>query len=86
TVFTLNNIKEDLSPEQHKIADKIINEALPSFNKFQNRKGRDTYNFWPTDTPRIFTNGGWLNWFDKQQSLPDDMDDTVILLMAQQKS
>ncbi|MFX8668638.1 hypothetical protein ABTM51_21085, partial [Acinetobacter baumannii] len=58
TVFTLNNIKEDLSPEQQKIAAKIILEALPSFNKFQNRKGRDTYNFWPTDTPGIFTNGG----------------------------
>ena len=86
TIFTLHNIKEDLSLAQQKLVEKIIVGAVPSFEKFKNRKGRDTYNFWPTDTPKIFTNGGWLNWFNKQQSLPDDMDDTVILLMAQQKS
>jgi hypothetical protein len=53
---------------------------------FKNRQGRDTYNFWRTDTPQIFPNAGWLNTFDKSQSLPDDLDDTVILLWAEEAS
>ncbi len=55
---------------------------MPVYAKFQNRKGRATYNFWPTDTPKIFPNSGWLNRFDKSQALPDDLDDTVIMLLA----
>lgn len=84
--FTLQDIKRDLSPAQQRQADVIISNALPVYAKFENRKRGNTYNFWPTDTPQIFPNSGWLNWFDKSQSLPDDFDDTVIMLMAQQKS
>jgi hypothetical protein len=85
--FTLRDIRTELSASQRQQADTIIEHTLPSFLKFRNRKdGRDTYNFWPTDTPQIFPNAGMLNWFDKSQALPDDMDDTVIILMAQRKS
>jgi hypothetical protein len=80
--FTLRDIYQQLSPAQRTIADSIIARAIPSFDKFRNRSGRNTYNFWPTDTPQIFPHAGWLNWFDKRQALPDDMDDTVIILMA----
>jgi hypothetical protein len=81
-VFTLRNLQAKLTPWQQQIADSIISAALPVFNKFQNRKKRDTYNFWPTDTAQIFPNSGWLNWFNKTQALPDDLDDTVIILLA----
>jgi len=81
-VFTLERIKDQLTPYQQKIVEQISSKAKPSFAKFKNRKGRDTYNFWPTDTAKIFPNSGWMNLFDKRQSLPDDLDDTVILLMA----
>ncbi|MES2329886.1 MAG: hypothetical protein V4539_09805 [Bacteroidota bacterium] len=80
--FTLNDLKPQLTRYQQQLATKITNAAIPVFSKFQNQKGRDTYNFWPTDTPRIFPNAGWLNLFDKSQSLPDDLDDTVIMLLA----
>jgi hypothetical protein len=82
-VFTLNDLRRDLSPSQQQLADGIVADCLPVFSKFKNQRGRSTYNFWPTDTPRIFPNGGWLNLFDKPQQLPDDLDDTVIMLLAE---
>lgn len=81
-VFTLEKIKANLSPHQQSLVELIVKNAKPTATKFQNKRGRDTYNFWPTDTPMIFPNAGWLNLFDKQQALPDDLDDTVILLLA----
>ncbi len=80
--FTLNDIKKELAPTQQTLAQQIINNTLDVYPKFQNRKGRPTYNFWQTDTPKIFPNSGWLNMFDKSQALPDDLDDTVIMLLA----
>ena len=80
--FTLKDIKQQLSPSQQKQAEQIISNTLPVYSKFKNQKGRPTYNFWPTDTPKIFPNAGWMNVFDKTQALPDDLDDTVIMLLA----
>jgi hypothetical protein len=80
--FTLQDIKNELSVSQQKKAGQIISNSLPVFEKFRNPR-RPTYNFWPKDTPQIFPNSGWLNWFDKSQALPDDLDDTVIILLAQ---
>ncbi|MDO9155920.1 MAG: hypothetical protein Q7U17_03545, partial [Sediminibacterium sp.] len=81
-VFTLDRIKDQLTPYQQKLVEQISLNAKPVFKKFKNRKDRDTYNFWPTDSAQIFPNSGWMNLFNKSQSLPDDMDDTVIILMA----
>ena len=80
--FTLKDLHPHLSRGQQQLSDLILQNSLPVYPKFQNQKGRSTYNFWPTDTPRIFPNGGWLNVFDKPQALPDDLDDTVIMLLA----
>ncbi len=83
--FTLQDIKPQLSIYQQHLANQIIDNANPVFSKFQNNKNKlPTYNFWPTDTPQIFPNAGWMNLLNKSQSLPDDMDDTVIILMAMQ--
>lgn len=85
--FTLEDIKSELSPTQQQQANAIINNTLSVFPTFQNKKiGRNTYNFWPTDKPQIFPYSGWLNLFNKSQSLPDDLDDTVIILMAQKRN
>lgn len=81
--FTLLNIHQYFNRDQQQQIDKIRKGCQQIYPKFANRRGRPTYNFWPTDTPRIFPNGGWLNWFNQQQALPDDADDTVIILMAQ---
>lgn len=83
--FTLQDIHSDLTAEQKKISSQIIGNSFSVYEKFKNRKNNyPTYNFWPTDTPQIFPNAGWLNHLDKSRSLPDDMDDTVIILMAMQ--
>ncbi len=83
--LTLQNLMPKLSASQQVQAKTIIDRASALYPKFKSRKHpeRNTYNFWPTDTVQIFPNGGWLNLFNKQRALADDMDDTVILLMAQ---
>ena len=83
-VLTLKKYQKLCTPYQQSIINQIATDALESIGLFKNKQGRDTYNFWRTDTPQIFPNAGWLNKFDKSQSLPDDFDDTVILLWAQE--
>ncbi len=80
--MTLRNIRPWLDITQQKTADRIIGNTIPSYAKFRNHSGRPTYNFWPTDTPAIFPHSGWINQFNKSQALPDDMDDTGIILLA----
>lgn len=81
--FSLQNMLPELNETQQLIARNIVNKANSSFDLFRNRKRNlPTYNFWPTDRPQIFPNAGWINMLDKSKSLPDDLDDTVILLMA----
>lgn len=83
--LTLQNLMPKLSASQQLQAKTIIDRATAVYPKFKSKKNpeRNTYNFWPTDTVQIFPNGGWLNLFDKSRAIADDMDDTVILLMAQ---
>ncbi len=83
-VLTLKKYQKHCTPYQQSIINQIAKDALSQVGLFKNKQGRDTYNFWRTDTPQIFPNAGWLNKFDKSQSLPDDFDDTVILLWAQE--
>jgi hypothetical protein len=85
-VLTLKKYEKQCTPYQQKLIQQIVKDGLSSVGLFKNKSGRDTYNFWRTDTPQIFPNAGWLNTFDKSQSLPDDFDDTVILLWAQEAS
>lgn len=81
--FTLRDLIRDFNETDKKIAANIIDNASFNFFKhFKNQKGRNTYNFWSTNPPKIFPNSGWMNLFDQSQSLPDDFDDTVILLLA----
>jgi hypothetical protein len=84
TSLALLDIMNELSPSQQIQAKAIVDLSKAAYPKFKNKKmGRDTYNFWPTNPPVIFPNSGWLNLFNKKQSIPDDLDDTVLLLMAQ---
>jgi hypothetical protein len=64
------------------IIDSILINAKPLFAKFKNRKGRDTYNFWRTDTAYDYPYASFLKLFWKKITLPDDMDDTVLSLLA----
>lgn len=80
--FSLRSLYKDLNTEDKQIASSIIEKSLPYFDHFKNQKGRNTYNFWSTNPPKIFPNSGWMNLFDHSKALPDDFDCTVISLMA----
>lgn len=81
-VFTLQYLYPSLDKHSQTICDTIFSHAAPLYARHRNRKGRSTYNFWQTDKPEIFPDGGWLNLFNKRQALPDDMDVTAIVLLA----
>lgn len=85
-VLTLNNLRPYLSSADNLICDSVASEAAAIYPLFRNKTGRLTYNFWRTNPPVVFPNGGWLNWMDKSESLPDDIDDTAIMLMAMNAS
>jgi hypothetical protein len=84
--FTLRNLQNDFNSADRLIATSIIENSIPYFDHFKNQKGRNTYNFWSTNPKKIFPNSGWMNMFDNSQSLPDDLDDTVMILMAMEAS
>lgn len=87
TGFTLRNLKNDLLTEQQILADSIIEKTMTVYPLFRNKKNdASIYNFWSTDKRILFPNSGFLNLFSKSQSLPDDCDDTVMILMAQSSS
>lgn len=70
-------------------ADKMIVEALKlkaiNYTRlFQNQQTKITYNFWPKYPPKVFPNGGWLNWFDSMNALPDDIDDCALYALVYQ--
>lgn len=81
TDYTLMKIRPMLAPDQQVKIDSVIAKSLEAFKHFKNQKGRNTYNFWRTDTITVYPYAGWL--FDKSITLPDDMDDTVLSLMVQ---
>jgi len=80
--YTLNDIKSSVSNRSQLLIDDILAKAKPLFPKFKNTKGRDTYNFWRTDTGFKYPYTGLINPFSKNITLPDDMDDTVLSLLA----
>lgn len=81
-LFTLQKLYPKASPQDKILIDSIVLRAKPAFSLFKNKSGRNTYNFWQTNPPQVFPNGGWLNWMNQSMALPDDIDDTVISLLA----
>lgn len=81
-LMTLREIYPSLAHSSKLIADSIIADAIPSFQQFKNQKGRPTFNFWSTNPPQIFPEGGFLNFYNKSRALPDDMDCTSISTIA----
>lgn len=80
--YTLKALMPKLTAYQQTIAKQIIEISKPVFEKYKNKKGRNTYNFWPTDTLAFFPNSGFLTNFTKTKSLADDLDDTSLILMG----
>lgn len=82
-LYTLHDIYPDLSAENKLICDTIKARNLPLLHRFKNKNGRNTYNFWRTDSAFRFPYTKWISILRGPVTLPDDMDDTVLSLMAQ---
>ncbi len=81
--YTLAQQRSSLSANNRLIIDSIQQKSSYLYSHFQNKKGRLSYNFWRTDTTFIFPYTWWIPLVKKNTSLPDDLDDTVLSLMAQ---
>jgi hypothetical protein len=81
TVFTLNNIKEFLSPASQLLVEKITEKATGSYHLFKNKDGLNTYNFFQTNPSKHFPNGNMLHRFNHFK-IPDDIDDTAMIYMT----
>lgn len=81
--YTLKKLYPKLNTQQQSIVNRIVERTIEGARFYKNTKGRNTYNFWKTNPKRkVFPNSGWINWFDKVNALPDDMDDTAMMLLA----
>lgn len=81
--FTLPKHRSVLPESDCLLVDSIRQKISTLYPHFQNRKGRLSYNFWRTDTAFVFPYTRWIRLLKKNTSLPDDMDDTVLSLLAQ---
>jgi hypothetical protein len=80
--YTLNEIRPFSGKEDQLLIDSILDNSKLLFKNFQNKTGRNTYNFWRTDSPYKYPYSFALPFFTKKITLPDDMDDTVLSLFA----
>jgi hypothetical protein len=80
-IFTLQNLRLSLS-DNKTMFDSIVKHARIPFDKFANKKGRGTYNFWRTDSAYIFPYNWWVNVFSKDYAPPDDLDVTALSMLA----
>src|SRR3954454_3632557 len=80
--YTLNEIKPYVNSEDELLIDSILANSKVLYSKFKNQKGRNTYNFWRTDSAHEYPYASFLKLFGKKITLPDDMDDTVLSLLA----
>ncbi|ATL49301.1 hypothetical protein COR50_20155 [Chitinophaga caeni] len=80
--MTLGELQNEFDNPDSILCQQIRSSAVASFPHFRHRSGRNTYNFWQTNPSMVFPNSGFLKMFKKWHSLPDDIDDTSILLLA----
>jgi len=81
TVFTLQGIRDQVSPESQQQIDQITEQATADYPLFRNKDGLNTYNFWPTRPSHHFPNGRVLGRFDHFR-IPDDIDDTAMVFLT----
>ncbi len=80
-IVTLQNLEPSLRLHTT-VIDSIIHRARLPFQKFANKKGRGTYNFWRTDSAYRFPYGWWTNAFHRDYAPPDDLDVTALSMLA----
>ena len=82
-INTLEVVRKKLLPTQAAVIDSIRSRSLVAFKKFQNKDGKGSYNFWRQDTAYRFPYNWWVPFLiGDRWYIPDDLDDTVLCLMA----
>ncbi|MBS4044471.1 MAG: hypothetical protein KGZ59_11710 [Chitinophagaceae bacterium] len=78
--YNLNQLRPYLSEDEKIVTDTILNRAKKAFAYYKNKDGRWSYNFWPEKV--FFPNNFILNSLSEKLALPDDLDDTGIILSS----
>jgi hypothetical protein len=78
----LRDLQKDLQGPDKALCDSILERMQQAVPFYRNASGRLTYNFWQTDPPLIFPGDPLLRYLNRSHALPDDLDDTAILLLA----
>ena len=81
SVFTLQRLRPCLKPDEQAILDPILDRALPVYERFRNKDGRATYNFYATNPSAHFPHG-WLMHRFRHFQLPYDIDDTAMVYLT----
>jgi hypothetical protein len=82
--FTLKDIADRIQDDSVQlICHQIMQNAAISYPKFQHISGRPTYNFWRTNPVELFPGAKAIQPLKHINSLPDDLDDTVLFFLFQ---
>lgn len=82
--FTLKDIADRYSDDSiQMLCKEIITNAAISYPKYQHKSGRPTYNFWRTNPVELFPGAKAIQPLKHINSLPDDLDDTVLFFLSQ---
>jgi len=81
-LWNLGQFNAQMSSQELAYMEQFKSNAKIYIERFKNQNNQLTYNFWPRNPPQIFPNGGWLNKFNLQFALADDIDDGAITLLA----
>jgi hypothetical protein len=79
--YTLKKVRPGLPPGDQAIVDSIIARSVKALIPFKNRKGKESYNFWRTDSAYRLPYLWGLN-VRKKNMLDDDPDCTSICLLS----
>jgi hypothetical protein len=79
--FTLNGFLLKSDEKSRKLIDSICTQIKGNYEKYRNKSGIQTYNFWKTDPPEFFPNSKLLSAFPAFQ-IPDDADCTTIIYLT----
>ena len=85
TLFLLKQNTRFFNKEQTLVFKEIEKNILSKFHLYQNKDGRETYNFYRTKPSGHFPNGIFMSRFDHFR-LPDDIDDTALVYLSSEYS
>jgi hypothetical protein len=83
--FTLMRYKKLFSKEELILANSILEKMNPAFEKYRNKDGHASYNFWQTKPSRHFPGGYFAKRFTFFM-IPDDIDDSAMIHLVKKHS